>query len=69
MMTPGKWRKPGRSTGNGGQCVEMCADAGLFLLRDSKMGDESPVVKLGPSDFTALLDSLKLSTACCSGPP
>jgi len=64
-----KWRKSNRSGGNGGQCVEMCADEGLFLVRDSKMGDESPVVKLGRSDFTALLDSLKLAAICRSGLP
>ena len=38
----GKWRKSSRSGGNG-QCVETRRDTG-FELRDSKLGDRSPIL-------------------------
>ncbi|WP_100444993.1 DUF397 domain-containing protein [Glycomyces xiaoerkulensis] len=53
------WRKSTRSgAGNNTNCVEvaLCADDG-FHLRDSKLGDDSPVFDLDPSDFAGLLRS------------
>ena len=52
------WRKSSRSTGNGSSnCVEVrCVPAG-YEVRDSKLGDHSPVIALSALDFVALLTS------------
>ena len=50
------WRKSTRSgSGNDSACVEVaiCSEDG-FHLRDSKLGDGSPVFDLNPGDFAAL---------------
>jgi hypothetical protein len=55
------WRKSTRSGTNGTtDCVELaaCADDG-FHVRDSKLGDNSPVFDLGTADLTALLSSAR----------
>jgi hypothetical protein len=50
------WRKSSRSTGaSDNECVEARAIAADFQVRDSKLGDESPVFDLPVSDFTGLL--------------
>jgi len=68
-MKPGNWRKSSRSGGNGGDCVEARLNVAGPQVRDSKMGEASPILSLSRSDFTALLDSVKLSTECRGGPP
>ncbi|RRS02124.1 DUF397 domain-containing protein [Glycomyces terrestris] len=53
------WRKSARSNGSGtSECVELCActDDG-FHIRDSKLGDDSPVFGLASADLTALLSA------------
>lgn len=53
------WRKSTRSSsGSDGNCVEIapCSDAG-FHLRDSKLGDTSPLFDLSAKDLAALLDA------------
>lgn len=57
MATP--WRKSSRSGGQGGQCVEARTIGPLFQLRDSKLGNHSPILDLDATDFTALLTTLK----------
>ena len=50
------WRKSSRSSGNtDSNCVEARAVAADFQVRDSKLGDTSPVFDLKASDFTGLL--------------
>lgn len=52
------WRKSAHSGADGdSDCVELasCADAAGFHVRDSKLGDGSPVFDLAESDLTALL--------------
>ncbi|CAM3270942.1 DUF397 domain-containing protein [Stackebrandtia soli] len=56
-MTPGKWRKPSRS-GNGGNCVEARI-ASLVEVRDSKLGDASPILSMSAEDFGALLNAAR----------
>ncbi|MFB9662827.1 DUF397 domain-containing protein [Glycomyces mayteni] len=54
------WRKSSlSSSGGGGNCVEIapCKDAG-FHLRDSKLGDGSPLFDLGERDLVALIRTL-----------
>lgn len=66
----GVWRKSSFSNANGGQCVEVAADAvqagaehperrdRLFLVRDSKDPD-GPVLAFTPSEWDAFLTSVK----------
>lgn len=50
-----KWRKSSRSQGNGGNCVEARTDGTSFEVRDSKLGDGSPIFGLAVEDFQAVL--------------
>jgi len=52
------WRKSTRS-GQQGDCVEARSDENGFQVRDSKLGDGSPIFDLKPSDFTSLLANAK----------
>ncbi|MQM26975.1 DUF397 domain-containing protein [Glycomyces albidus] len=52
------WRKSAHSgSTDSSNCVELspCADSGGFHVRDSKLGDGSPVFDLGSSDLVSLL--------------
>lgn len=49
------WRKSSRSQGNGGNCVEARTSNGAFEVRDSKLGDDSPIFGLAAKEFTSLL--------------
>jgi hypothetical protein len=50
------WRKSSRSSGQqNSDCVEARAIAADFQVRDSKLGDASPVFDLKTADFTGLL--------------
>jgi len=52
------WRKSSRSGGQG-NCVEARLN-GTPEIRDSKMGDASPVLELSRDAFVALLNNVKL---------
>jgi len=47
------WRKSSRSGANGA-CVEARID-GTPQVRDSKLGDDSPILNMSRSDFEGLL--------------
>lgn len=50
------WRRSSRSANSGDQnCVEARAATAGFQVRDSKLGDDSPVFDLAPREFTGLL--------------
>lgn len=50
------WRKSSRSNSQtNNECVEARAIAADFQVRDSKLGEESPVFDLPAADFTGLL--------------
>lgn len=54
------WRKSSRSGGdNNSSCVELttCEESGDFHVRDSKLGDASPVLDLAATDLVSLLRS------------
>jgi hypothetical protein len=62
--TPLTWRKSSRSglggSGNGsGSCVEIAFDATGPLVRDSKQGSRSPILAVSPTQFAALLNTIK----------
>jgi hypothetical protein len=51
------WRKSSRSGGDGDNCVEARVAVTGFQVRDSKLGDGSPIFELKTQDFTSLLRS------------
>lgn len=52
------WRKSSRSDNQGGACVEARV-AGLPQVRDSKLGDDSPILTVDEDTFTGLLAGIK----------
>jgi len=55
-MNAGKWRKSSRSQGNAdSNCVEARTASNGFQVRDSKLGDDSPIFNLAGQEFTSLL--------------
>ncbi|WP_406690089.1 DUF397 domain-containing protein [Saccharopolyspora sp. ID03-671] len=58
MSTP-RWRKSGRS-GGAQKCVEVATNVpGSAFIRDSKPGEDSPVLRPSPKGFAAFLDAIK----------
>lgn len=54
------WRKSSRSSGSGGNCVEVATAASVVGIRDSKNDPATgPVLQLDRSEFAAFLDSVK----------
>lgn len=52
----GKWRKASRSDANGG-CVEVrFEDEDTILLRDSKLGNGSPVLTFNRHEWECFMD-------------
>lgn len=49
------WRKSSRSQGDGGNCVEARTSDGQFEVRDSKLGEGSPIFPLTTEGFQSLL--------------
>lgn len=57
------WRKSTRSGGdNNSECVELAACPDGFHVRDSKLGDASPVFDLTSADLTSLLGHARLAS-------
>lgn len=55
-MSQAGWRKSSRSSGQvDSQCVEARPASTGFQVRDSKLGNGSPIFDLGSADFTGLL--------------
>ncbi|QSB05990.1 DUF397 domain-containing protein [Natronoglycomyces albus] len=50
-----QWRKSSRSQGNGGACVEARRSDVNQQIRDSKLGNASPVFSMTVEDFGCLL--------------
>ncbi len=65
-LTGAVWRKSSRSSGNGGQCVEVARNLpGIVAIRDSKNPD-GPALVISPEafrQFTAALRSAELDPA------
>jgi len=49
------WRKSSRSANSGGNCVEVRVNDEEFQVRDSKLGDDSPIFDCKPEDYLSLL--------------
>lgn len=58
-MTPGNWRKSSRSSAQGGSCVEARLNETGPQIRDSKLGDGSPILDLSRLDLSALLNTVR----------
>ncbi|PRY62249.1 DUF397 domain-containing protein [Glycomyces artemisiae] len=55
-MSQAGWRKSSKSSGDSNsQCVEARPAASGFQVRDSKLGDASPIFDLQTADFGSLL--------------
>lgn len=55
-----EWRRSSRSSGQGGECVEArTSQTDVFQVRDSKLGDSSPIVTITRANFAALVDAVK----------
>ncbi|WP_031171266.1 DUF397 domain-containing protein [Streptosporangium roseum] len=53
------WRKSSRSSGNGGQCVEVAANLpGMVAVRDSKDPD-GPKLLFTPAEWEAFVGGVK----------
>ncbi|MBB5804093.1 hypothetical protein F4560_003861 [Saccharothrix ecbatanensis] len=52
------WRKSSRSSGEGGNCVELALTTGAAFVRDSKNPD-GPVLAWAPAALGALLGRVK----------
>ncbi|WP_182907597.1 DUF397 domain-containing protein [Microbispora sp. H13382] len=53
------WRKSSRSSGNGGQCVEVAANLpGVIAVRDSK-NPNGPKLLFTPEEWDAFISGVK----------
>lgn len=55
---PTPWIKASAS-GNGGECVQMRRNEDRVELRDSKLGDDSPLLAFTRAEFAAWLDGAR----------
>jgi len=60
MQSATAWRKSTRSSGTSSDnCVEARSTVGAFQVRDSKLGQASPVFELAAADFVGFLDATR----------
>jgi hypothetical protein len=52
------WRKSSYSN-NGGACVEVAAAPGVVGVRDSKLGEDSPILAVTPADWSTFVNAVK----------
>ncbi|WP_199042649.1 DUF397 domain-containing protein [Glycomyces salinus] len=50
-----QWRKSSRSGNSGANCVEVRANGSRFEVRDSKLGDGSPIFGMSAESFVSLM--------------
>ncbi|MET7847283.1 DUF397 domain-containing protein [Streptomyces avermitilis] len=59
-VTSALWRKSSYSNGSGGECVEVAADfPGIVPVRDSKSGQNGPVLLLTTTAWSAFVADVK----------
>lgn len=52
------WRKSSYSSGQG-KCVEIGIAPGVRAIRDSKLGDASPIIEITVEEFAAFIADVK----------
>lgn len=57
-LPPATWRESTYSN-NQGACVEIAELPGSHLVRDSKLGDRSPILTVTPEAFAAFVQAVK----------
>lgn len=57
-LPPASWRKSTRSN-NQGACVEVAGLQDGHLVRDSKLGDDSPILTVPRGAFAAFIEAIK----------
>ncbi|MFF2963139.1 DUF397 domain-containing protein [Streptomyces sp. NPDC057963] len=50
-----RWFKSSYSGSDGGDCVEVAADAGAMYVRDSKVAADGPVLRVGRDTWAAFV--------------
>ncbi|WP_163507093.1 DUF397 domain-containing protein [Fodinicola acaciae] len=53
------WRKSTRSGNNGGECVEVATKATRTFVRDTKLGETSPVLGFSSDAWKRFLGTIK----------
>ena len=56
-MSDSVWRKAKASGADGNNCVEVRKREGAFQVRDSKLGEASPIFDFSPDTLAALIRS------------
>lgn len=56
------WRKSSRSNGGGSACVEVATIPAATGVRDSKLGDVSPVLPFTSATWSSFLTQVKSGT-------
>ncbi|MEU9170653.1 DUF397 domain-containing protein [Streptomyces sp. NPDC048420] len=60
-LSAAHWRKSSYSNGTGGDCVEVARGVpGVTPVRDSKKGQDGPVLLFPTASWTAFLASVKV---------
>lgn len=58
-----RWKKSSRSGSTGGACVEVRGHGGVVQVRDTKLGETSPILDASPADWRGFLTAVaKLGT-------
>lgn len=53
------WQIPSPCEGNGGNCVEVDIQPGAVYVRDSKLGDDSPIHQFDFAEWEAFIKAVK----------
>lgn len=66
-MITSTWKKSTRSGPNCDNCVEAREANGLIEIRDTKLGEASPVFSVSKSDWETFLGEIKQGITCPTG--
>lgn len=62
------WKKSTRSNGTGGSnCVQVRSDDERVLVRDTKLGESSPVISMSRKDWSDFITEIKQGITCPIG--
>jgi hypothetical protein len=58
-LAKANWRKSTRSNGSGGDCTSCASFGAQVLVRDTKLGDSSPILAFSPQAWHRFIDETK----------